>query len=155
MSGVRTRTLVSETTHVGRPRPLRQRVFHARRQAVLLFITVLAVLLQRVDNFFTCREAARSSRTVGRKEKKRRDLWIFGHWNFCLWCLLVCFYLILNFYEKYHNFFLFSIEFFNMKFCFLIFWKFFDFFFSKFLKNFWSFCFKRLFYWLKLAAGSL
>ena len=52
MSGVRTRTLVSETTNVGRPSPLRQRVFHARRQAVLFFIIVLAVLLQIVDNFF-------------------------------------------------------------------------------------------------------
>ena len=32
---------------------------------------------------FTCREAARSCRTVGRKKKKNRDLWVLRLWNLC------------------------------------------------------------------------
>ena len=64
------------------------------------------------SNIFTCRVAARSSRTVGRK--KKRELGIFGHWNVCLLCLLVCFYLILNFLWKVSQFFKSSIKFLNI-----------------------------------------
>ena len=77
-------------------------------------IGIINYQMERSGEFFTCREAARSSRTVGRKKIKESYGFLVIETSVYVLCILVCFYLNLNFYVKHHNFFKFSIEFFNI-----------------------------------------
>ena len=98
---------------------------------------------------FTCREAAWSSRTVGRK--RRTELWIFGLFGL----ILALFFGIFMPYElswKMSQFLTLSIQFLKIKFfsqfsIFLTFWEVFF--------NFLTFCRKRFHFGPNLAAGSM
>ena len=68
---------------------------HCRRPFLPIKSIILVLKIQHVigkgacimkpfwSKFFTCREASRSCRTVGRKKKKNRDLWVLRLWNLC------------------------------------------------------------------------
>ena len=88
-----------------------------KRAGVNIYPDIMSDIISKYCNIYLGFYLPRSAKVMQNCGSKKRELWIFGHWKFCLLCLLVCFYLVLNFYEKFYEksqFFKFSIEFLNI-----------------------------------------